>query len=372
VTTDSQAPVPFVDLGLQHRRIADEVSAAITAVTDSCAFVLGPPVDAFERQFAEYCGVRHCIGVGNGTDALELVLRASGVGPGDEVIVPANTFVATAEAVVRAGATLALADCGEDYLLDPVAVARAITPRTRAVFAVHLYGQLAPMKALRDVCGDDVLLLEDAAQSQGATQDSRRAGAFGLAAGTSFYPGKNLGAYGDAGAVMTDSDDVAHAVRQLRNHGGVRKYEHTLIGTNSRLDGIQAAVLSIKLARLDAWNAERVAAAARYDELLAGVDGVVRPTVAAGNEHVWHLYVVRVAHRDAVAAALQAAGIGAGVHYPAPVHLLPAFAGLGLGDAGAFPVAERLAGEILSLPMFPGITAGQQERVVAALRAALS
>jgi dTDP-4-amino-4,6-dideoxygalactose transaminase len=367
------APVPFVDLGLQHRRVAAEVRPRLEEVMSATAFVLGPQVAGFEERFAAYCGVRHCVGVGNGTDALELALRGAGIGVGDEVIVPANTFVATAEAVVRAGARLVLADCDADGLLDPAAVADRLTPRTRAVVPVHLYGQVAPMKQVRDAVGPGVLVVEDAAQSQGARQEGRAAGSFGTAAATSFYPGKNLGAYGDAGAVVTDDDEVAERVRALRNHGGVRKYEHTLIGTNSRLDGMQAAVLTVKLAHLDAWNAERDAAAARYDELLAGLAataGLVRPRAVPGNDHVWHLYVVRVPRRDEVLAALGAAGVGAGIHYPLPVHLLPAFAGLGAGP-GSYPVAERLAGEILSLPMFPGITAEQQDRVVAVLAAAL-
>jgi dTDP-4-amino-4,6-dideoxygalactose transaminase len=368
--TDASAPVPFVDLGLQHRRIADEVQTAIASVLDRTAFVLAAEVEQFEREYAEYCGAAHCVGVGNGTDAVELALRAVGIGPGDDVLIPANTFVATAEAVLRAGANLVLADCDDSYLLDPASVAERITPRTRAVIAVHLYGQMASMKEIQSVVPSEVMLIEDAAQSQGALQDGRRSGSFGSAAGTSFYPGKNLGAYGDAGAVTTDSAEVAERLRALRNHGGVRKYEHVLVGTNSRLDSIQAAVLSIKLARLDAWNAERREAAVRYAELLAGVDGVVLPQVAPGNEHVWHLYVVRVAERDRVSQSLGEAGIGAGIHYPAPVHLLPAFSGLGIG-VGEFPAAERFGGEILSLPMFPGVTAEQQERVVAALRTAM-
>lgn len=363
-------PVPFVDLRLQHRRIAAEVQQAMSDIMERTAFVLGPEVSVFEDAFAAYCGVRHCVGVGNGTDALELALRGAGVGRGDEVIIPANTFVATAEAVLRAGADVVLADCGEDYLLDPASVAERVTSRTKAVIPVHLYGQIAAVKAVRDAVGPSVLVLEDAAQAQGASQHGRRAGSFGIAAGTSFYPGKNLGAYGDAGAVVTDSDEVAERVRKLRNHGGVGKYEHALVGTNSRLDALQAAVLSLKLSRLDAWNAERAEAAERYTQLLADVPEVGTPLVAPGNQHVWHLYVVRVPRRDDVLAALGRNGIGAGIHYPAPVHRLPAFAFLGLG-LGSMPVAERTAGEILSLPMFPGITALQQEQVADALRQAL-
>lgn len=362
--------VPFVDLGIQHREIADEVGAAIASVLDRTAYILAPEVTRFEAEFAQYCGVKHCIGVGNGTDAIELALRAAGIGRGDEVLIPANTFVATAEGVVRAGADVVLADCDDSYLLDPASVAERITPRTRAVIGVHLYGQMAAMKDLEAAVGPDVLLVEDAAQAQGAAQNGRRAGSVGAIAATSFYPGKNLGAYGDAGGVMTDRDDLDEAVRMLRNHGGIRKYEHLLVGTNSRLDSIQAAVLSLKLARLDRWNTQRREAAARYADLLGDLEQVVLPQTATGNEHVWHLYVVQVDERDRVLAALGEAGIGAGIHYPAPVHLLPAFSYLGIG-AGTFPTAEAQAQRILSLPMFPGITAQQQERVAEALRAAV-
>jgi dTDP-4-amino-4,6-dideoxygalactose transaminase len=371
IMIEEPAPIPLVDLGLQHRRIADDVRAGFERVFAATSFILGPEVERFERNFAEYCGVAHSVGVGNGTDAIELALRASNIDAGDEVIVPANTFVATAEAVIRAGATPVLVDCDEDFLIDVDAVSAAATSRTRAVLPVHLYGQLAPMKALADVLPTDVLVIEDAAQAQGAAYAGQRAGSFGVAAATSFYPGKNLGAYGDAGAVLTDNDEVAERLRRLRSHGGVRKYEHIDIGFNSRLDELQAIVLSAKLARLDAWNDERKAAATRYDELLADLPGVIRPHIVPGNEHVWHLYVVRVPHRDLMLAALNAAGIGAGVHYPMPVHLLPAFEHLGY-QPGAFPVAERMADEILSLPIYPGITVHQQQRVVNVLGDLLS
>jgi dTDP-4-amino-4,6-dideoxygalactose transaminase len=364
-------PVPFVDLGIQHRRIADQVISVVSDVMARTSFILGPEVVEFEERFAQYCGVRHCVGVGNGTDALELALRGADIGPGDEVIIPANTFVATAEAVIRAGATVIVADCDEDYLIDPSAVCSVVSGQTKAVAPVHLYGQIAPMKELSDAVGDHIMLIEDAAQSQGAAQRGQRAGSFGVTAATSFYPGKNLGAYGDAGAVLTDSDDIAARIRALRNHGGIKKYEHTVVGINSRLDGMQAAVLTIKLALLDAWNAERAAAAARYDELLREIEAVTLPRAVPGNDHVWHLYVVRVPGRDAVLSSLSQDGIGAGIHYPVPVHRLPAFSGLGLA-AGSMPVAERLAAETLSLPMFPGITADQQQRVADALRRALT
>jgi dTDP-4-amino-4,6-dideoxygalactose transaminase len=365
------APVPLVDLRIQNDEVSADVRDALDEVCASGAFVLGPQVRTFEEEYAAFCDVDHVVGVGNGTDALVLALRGAGIGPGDEVIVPANTFVATAEAVALVGADLALVDCTDDFLIDTDALARRATQRTRAVIGVDLYGQVAPFEAIHAAVGDDVVIVEDAAQSQGASRFARPAGSFGHVSATSFYPGKNLGAYGDAGAVATDDEEIADRIRALRNHGGVNKYEHLLVGTNSRLDSMQAAVLSIKLRRLTAWNAQRVEAARRYDALLADVPGVVAPRTLEGNQHVWHLYIVRVAERDRVLAELNAAGIGAGIHYPSPVHLLPAFAGLGLGQ-GSFPVAEAIAGEILSLPMYPGITAEQQERVAAALSAAVA
>ena len=361
--------VPFVDLRIQHEQIAEEVMAGFARVLADGSFILGPAVDAFEREFAAYSGVPHVVGVGNGTDAIELALRAAGVRSGGEVILPANTFIATAEAVARAGGRVVLADCDEDFLLDPEAAAAALSPATAAVIGVHLYGQTAPMAALRGILPEGVALVEDAAQAQGAAHAGVRAGGLGDVAATSFYPGKNLGAYGDGGAVLTVSDAIAGRVRALRNHGGVVRYEHSEVGTNSRLDSLQAVVLSAKLIRLDVWNRQRREAAAYYGELLADVPEVIVPRVVPGNEHVFHLYVIRSPRRDELLGRLTAAGIGAGIHYPAPVHLTPAFADLGFGR-GAFPVAERLAHEILSLPMFPGITRGQQERVVAALTGA--
>lgn len=362
--------VPLVDLQWQNQQIADEVRRALDEVCASGAFVLGPQVGRFEDEYAAFCGVDHVVGVGNGTEALVLALRAAGIGPGGEVIVPANTFVATAEAVSLVGAELVVVDCTEDFLIDVDAVARQVTQRTRAVIGVDLYGQAAPFEELRAVLGEDVLLVEDAAQSQGATRHGRRTGSLADIAATSFYPGKNLGAYGDAGAVLTDDAELADRVRAMRNHGGVNKYEHLILGTNSRLDSMQAAVLSIKLRHLTQWNAERAVAARRYDELLAELPVVVRPRVLAGNEHVWHLYVVRVHERDRVLAELQGRGVHAGVHYPTPVHLLPAFARPDWRP-GSFPVAEKLSGELLSLPMYPGIEPAQQERVVAALADAI-
>ncbi|GHJ55155.1 glutamine--scyllo-inositol aminotransferase [Nonomuraea sp. TT08I-71] len=368
--------IPLVDLAAAHAEVAEEVEAGFKRIIADTAFIGGAEVTAFEQEYAAFSGVPHCVGVANGTDALELALRALGVGPGSEVVLPANTFIATAEAVARAGARVVLVDCDPDtYLIDVDAALAAITPATRAVVPVHLYGQLAPVERLRaGLAGRDVAIVEDAAQCQGATRHGRGAGVDGIAA-TSFYPGKNLGAYGDAGAVVAADAELATAVRTLGSHGGLKKYTHDVIGVNSRLDGLQAVVLRAKLARLAGWNALRRTAAARYDALLAGLD-VVRPTTLPGNEHVWHIYCVRIpgdgspGRRDEVLARLNAAGVGAAVHYPVPVHLTGAFAGLGYG-AGAFPVAERVAPELLSLPIYPQITAEQQERVVESLVAAL-
>jgi dTDP-4-amino-4,6-dideoxygalactose transaminase len=366
------APIPLVDLAAAHADVAAEVAAGWERVVARSAYILGAEVAEFEAAFADFCGVGHCIGVASGTDALELALRALGIGAGDEVIVPANTFVATALAVTRAGATPVLADVDPDTLLvDPEAVEAAVSSRTRAVMPVHLFGQVAPMEALGRVAaaaGADIV--EDAAQAHGATRHGAGAGSFGVAAGTSFYPGKNLGAYGDGGAVLTSSDELAGRLRALRNYGSDRKYHHPAVGFNSRLDTLQAVVLSAKLARLAAGNAARRAAAARYDELLGDLEEVTRPVTLPGNEHVFHLYVIRVPRRDEVLAHLGEAGIGAGVHYPVPVHLQGAMTPLGY-RRGAFPVAERAADEILSLPLFPEITPAQQERVVDELRKAL-
>ncbi|MGD0377529.1 MAG: DegT/DnrJ/EryC1/StrS family aminotransferase [Streptosporangiaceae bacterium] len=364
--------IPLVDLAAQHAAVADDIAEGWQQVLDRTSFIAGPQVASFESEYAAFAGTRHCVGVANGTDAIEIALRALGVGAGDECILPANTFIATAEAVSRAGATPVLVDCADDetYLIDTDAVEAAVTPRTRAIIPVHLYGQAAPVERLIPLAGKfGAWVVEDAAQSQGARRGGRSAGALGHVAATSFYPGKNLGAYGDAGAALTDSDELAARMRMIRDHGSRYKYEHEVIGLNSRLDTLQAVVLSAKLRRLAGWNAARQAAAERYDKLLSQVEEVIRPRVLDGNEHVWHLYVVRVPDRDRVIKELHAAGIGAGIHYPVPIHLTSAFADLGHAT-GAFPVAERVARELLTLPLFPEITSAQQERVVAALTAA--
>jgi dTDP-4-amino-4,6-dideoxygalactose transaminase len=364
--------IPLVDLAAQHSVVADDVRRRWDALLASTAFVLGQEVATFEEAFAQFCGVGHCVGVGNGGDGLELALRAVGVAPGDRVVVPANSFVATAFAVMRIGAVPTLVDVDPvALLLDVERAGNHLDDRTAAIVPVHLYGQVAPLGRLRDAAAArGIPIVEDAAQAQGAARRGVGAGNFGLAAATSFYPGKNLGAYGDAGAVLTNAEDVATRVRALRNYGSEVKYEHAVVGYNSRLDALQAAVLNAKLPHLRAGNAARAAAAQRYDELLSDVDAVTCPVALPGNEHVWHLYVVRVPRRDEVLARLHAAGIGAGVHYPIPIHLQRPFRELGHRE-GDFPVTESAAREILSLPLFPQITAAQQERVVDVLREAL-
>ncbi len=363
--------IPLVDLAAAHEEIAEEVRAGFDEVLATTGFVGGPQVAAFEHEYAAFGGVRHCVGVANGTDAVELALRAVGVGAGDEVIVPVNTFAATAEAVARIGARPVFVDCDRHTcLIDVPAALAAIRPATKAVIPVHLYGQLAPVEELQEgLAGTGVRIVEDAAQCQGATRKDRTPGSGpGAIAATSFYPGKNLGAYGDAGAVLTDDDELARTVRTLGSHGGLTKYAHDLVGVNSRLDALQAVVLRAKLRRLPRWNVARRSAAGYYDKLLADVTDVVTlPTVLPGNEHVWHLYTVQVPARDAVLAALEAEGIGAGIHYPVPLHRTGAFA-----TEASFSNAEHVAAHTLSLPLHPHLTRDQQERVAAALGRALS
>ena len=364
--------IPLVDLAAQQAEIADEVRAGLDEVFATTAFIGGKAVGEFERAYAEATGVEHCIGVANGTDALELALRAAGVTSSGEVILPANTFIATAEAVSRIGATPVLVDVDPTYLLiDPEKVAEAVTVRTQAIVPVHLFGQVAPVEKLLPIAESvGAVVVEDAAQSQGASRHGRPAGGLGIAAGTSFYPGKNLGAAGDAGAVTTNDPEIAARVRLLGAHGSKTKYVHEVVGMNSRLDTVQAVVLNAKLRRLAAWNERRRAVAARYSALLGDLEAVVCPTPQPENEDVWHLYVVRVGDRDRVLADLQNRGIGAGIHYPIPVHLTRAYTHLGY-RAGDFPVSERAASEILSLPIFPQLSKSQQDLVITTLTAAV-
>ena len=367
------ATIPLVDLRAQHRQVADEVARGFASVLETTSFVLGKQVKEFEEAFAAFVGARHCVSVANGTDALELVLRATGIAAGDEVILPTNTFIATALAVARAGATPVLVDCDPVYyMLDVDEVAAKVTPRTRAIIPVDLYGQIAPMEALTPLAAKHgVAIIEDAAQAQGARRHGKSAGTFGLAAGTSFYPGKNLGAYGDGGAVITDSDTIATKIRALRNYGSEVKYYHPETGFNSRLDTLQAVVLLAKLKHLAVWNQARRDAARRYETLLADIPGLILPQTMEGNEHIFHLYIVRVPRRDQVLEKLHGAGIGAGIHYPVPIHLQGAFEHL-RRPAVSFPVAEKAAGEILSLPIFAEITADQQTAIAEGLRVALA
>ena len=365
-----QAPprVPFVDLARIHDALKPDLLAAIADVIDANAFANGPEVDLFERAFADYCGTRLCVGVASGLDALRLGLLAAGIEAGDEVLVPANTFVATFEAVTQAGGTPVCVDVGEgDYNMDADAAAGAITPRTRFLLPVHLYGQLADMRELERVAARHGLqIIEDACQAHGAERDGFRAGGAGTAAGFSFYPNKNLGAMGDAGALVTDDAELASHVRALREHGQRRKYEHDFEGYTARLDTMQALVLLHKLPHLDRWNEERRAAASFYNAALAGVGDLRLPPVPQGSHPVWHVYPVRTAEPIRLAAFLSERGVATGRHYPQPAHLSVAYSWLG-HRRGAFPVTEALAAEVLSLPIFPGIEEEELAAVVAAV-----
>jgi dTDP-4-amino-4,6-dideoxygalactose transaminase len=362
--------VPFLDLKAVYAELQTELDAAAQRVLASGWYITGPEVEAFETEFAAYCGARHCVGVGNGLEALHLTLRALDVGPGDEVIVPSNTFIATWLAVSYAGATPVPVEPDEQtYNLDPALVEAAITPRTKAIMPVHLYGQPADMDAINELAAKyGIAVVEDAAQAQGARLRGRRAGGLGHAAGFSFYPGKNLGALGDAGAVVTNDAGLADRVRVLRNYGSHVKYEHEVRGVNSRLDELQAALLRVKLTRLDEWNERRKRAAEFYAQMLEGVADLALPRVPAWADPVWHLFVVRHPERERLRAHLTAAGIGTIIHYPCPPHLQPAYIDLGYKQ-GAFPIAERMAAEVLSLPLGPHLSEDAAQYVVEQLAA---
>jgi dTDP-4-amino-4,6-dideoxygalactose transaminase len=362
--------IPFVDLKRQYVAICDEVHQAIQDVLDQCAFASGPAVAAFEAEFARYCGVRHCVGVNSGTSALHLALIACGVGPGDEVVTVPMTFVATAWAISYVGAQPVFVDIEPDTCtIDISQVERAITSRTRAILPVHLYGQMAHLDPLLEICERHGLaLIEDAAQAHGAMYYGRRAGAVGRIGCFSFYPGKNLGAYGEGGAITTNDDAIAARVRTLRDHGQSGRYRHEELGFNYRMDGIQGAVLSVKLRHLECWNARRHQVAMRYRGLL-GDTLLVLPDEMEGRRHVWHLYVVRHEERDRLQQALAAAGVATGLHYPIPVHLQPAYAHLGY-RVGEFPVAEQVAQQCLSLPIYPELSKEGQEHIAQILKQA--
>ena len=355
--------VPFVDLRAQHAALAASIEPAIREVCEHGDFILGSAVAHFEAEFAAYIGTRHAIGVASGLDAIELALRAHDIGPGDEVITVANTFIATVLAILATGARPVLVDAdAKSYNIDAAAVAAAITPRTRAIVPVHLYGQPADLEAMTALSRrHNLVLIEDAAQAHGARYKGRRIGLFGHAAAFSFYPSKNLGAYGDGGMVVTNDDRVADKVRLLRNCGQRAKYYHSVVGTNSRLDTLQAAILRVKLQHLDTWNAARRQHAAAYSSRLPA--HVHTPATMPDVEHVFHLYVIETDRRDALQESLTARNIQTGIHYPVPIHLQEACGHLGY-KAGEFPVTEQAARRILSLPMYPELSPDQIGYVV--------
>jgi dTDP-4-amino-4,6-dideoxygalactose transaminase len=365
--------VPFLDLKAHHEPLKKEILAAIEKVIDANAFAGGPYVARFEEEFAAFCRVPYAVGVANGTDALWFALLALGVEPGDEVITVPGTFLATAEAITYCGARPVFVDIDEEtYTMDPAGLEAAMTPRTKAIIPVHLFGQMADMDPIMAIARRHNLpVVEDACQAHGAEYHGATAGSLGAAGCFSFYPGKNLGAFGEAGGIVTSSEELLRKMRMLRDHGQSKKYHHAVVGWNGRMDGIQGAVLSIKLCHLAKANEARRRNAALYQSLLAGEEGVITPQEAAGRRHVFHVYATRVKNRDAVLQEIEQHGVHCGIHYPIPVHLQEAYRHLGY-QRGAFPVAERCANEFLSLPMFPELTPEQIETVVTELRACVS
>ena len=368
----SSYPIPFVDLSKQHKPIETELQQAILSVVERGDFVLGQAVAEFESAFAAACGVEYAIGVGSGKDAIALGLQACGIGPDDQVIVPANTFIATIMGVINAGATPVMVDCNfRTALIDLEAAQKRVTTKTKAIVPVHLYGQMISPRELLDFANaNNLLIFEDAAQAHLAEKDGYKAGSVGLAAGFSFYPSKNLGCFGDGGMTVTNDAEVAQKMRMLRNYGAPSKYLHTEQGTNSRLDTIQAAILKVKLPHLASWNSDRLQSARYYDTLLESFQekGIFPLQNTSGNGHIYHLYIIRVTEkfpvdRDTLKDKLTAQGIGLGIHYPIPCHLQPAYEYLGY-QKGDFPNTELLSQEILSLPMYPGLTKTQIEGVV--------
>ena len=349
--------IPFVDLKAQYQEIKEEIGRAVLNVIHDSVYIGGKYVKEFEDAYAQYCGAKYCIGVGNGTDAIYIALKALGIGKGDEVVTVANTFIATSEAITRTGARVIFIDCAPDtYLMDMEAVRKSITEKTKAVIPVHLYGCPVNMSSLLKLAKEkNLFVIEDAAQAHGAEFDGRRAGTFGHAGCFSFYPGKNLGAYGDAGCIVTNDENLATAVRMFANHGRVSKYDHELEGINSRLDGLQAAILNVKLRYLEDWTQKRRAVAAMYTKLLDGCS-IITPIELKNCKHVYHLYVIRIPeYRDQVRLKLDEYGISTGIHYPIPLHELKAYKYLGHAPED-FPVASQYAKEILSLPIFPELT----------------
>jgi dTDP-4-amino-4,6-dideoxygalactose transaminase len=391
----SNQPIPFLDLVTPHHELENELVEAFREAVRGAAFIGGPQVDAFEREFAAFCGSKYCVGVANGTDAVRFALMASGVGRGDAIVTVSHTFIATVEAISQSGAETEFVDIdSRTYCMSPAALdeylgscaqdrvsGRPVGKRTgkpiKAIVPVHLYGQVADMDAILAIAAKyDLLVVEDACQAHGAEYRSsdgtwRRAGTFGKAAAFSFYPGKNLGACGEGGAVTTDDENVARTIAMLREHGQAKKYYHDLEGYNGRLDAIQAAFLRIKLRHLDTWNAQRREAAQRYNDLLAPVSTIVTPFEPEHSRSVYHLYVIGCSDRDAMATQLKVEGIATGLHYPLPVHLQKCYRDWGYTE-GHLPATERAAASILSLPMFPGLATDQQQRVASVIESLLS
>ena len=360
--------VPFLDLKAQYRTIKAEIDVAIQAVVDACSFAGGPFVERFENDFAAYCGSKYCIAVGSGTEALQLILWAMGIGEGDEVITVPNTFIATAEAISLCGAKPVFVDVDDSFhTMDPQRLPAAMSSSTRALMPVHLYGQVADMESIMEISKKHGLpVIEDACQAHGALYKDRHAGSIGAAAAFSFYPGKNLGAYGEGGAVTTNDEELAEKIRMLRDHGQRSKYYHDKKGINGRMDGIQGAVLGVKLLHLDAWNNARNEHASFYNRLLAEVEPVTIPACAPYARHVYHIYGIRVPQRDRILAELKNRGVHCGIHYPVPIHLQKAYSSMSLA-AGAYPVTESWAEEMLSLPMYPELSNEQISYVVECL-----
>ncbi len=377
--TSTLTPIPFVDLNFQQKPIQSQIEQAIQAVIDKGDFIFGQVLGEFERAFAIASGVQYGIGVACGTDAIALGLQACGIGEGDEVILPANTFIATAIGVLHSGATPILVDCDpQTALINLEAAQKAITPKTKAIIPVHLYGQMVSPQALIKLANaNDLVIFEDAAQAHLAQREGYRAGSVGMAAAFSFYPSKNLGAFGDGGMVITNNEEVAQKMKSLRNYGAPKKYVHMDKGTNSRLDTIQAAILNVKLPHLESWNRDRNLAAKQYDTLLLplGESGIIPITNQCEEGHVYHLYVMRVTEdcsveRDTLQTKLSELGVQTGIHYPIPCHLQPAYKDLGYCK-GDFPIAEMLSAQILSLPMYPGLSHEQVNYVVASIKSVL-
>lgn len=361
--------VPFLDLKAQYEAMRDEIALAIQNVLDDSAFISGPYVEKFENEFAEFCGCRHAVATSNGTSAIWMVLASLGIGTGDEVITVPNTFIATAEAISMCGATPVFVDVEErSYTMNPALLEKAVTSRTKAIIPVHLFGQPADMKPIMEIAERHNLhVVEDACQAHGSSYNGSPAGSIGVAGCFSFYPGKNLGAYGEAGAVVTGDSGLAEKIRMLRDHGQSRKYFHKIVGWNGRMDGIQGAVLSVKLKYLAGWNEARRSNAAIYDSLLKTVDEVIPPREMDYARHVYHIYAVQAKDRDVLIGRLAGKGITCLIHYPLPIHLQDAYHYLGL-KTGDFPVAEKCSGQFLSLPMYPELTREQIENVVGEIK----